>query len=531
MKFSKRKTSSNQEYSISVKTASKIGLFNAITIIISGVVGIGIFFKNNSVFQNNNGNGVGVLISWIISFIIAISTAYSFGEIVTCKTKNVNSGLGGWTERFSNYSFGRYIKILLPLSYYCVYMLVNSFFCGESILNFNSNDSGKFTNPIWMVCLISILLVSFFIVCNLFISKFLQKFASITTIVKFIPLVTICIAGIIIGILNPDFNLFTHPGNIYNAQTKSGEFSFTGILDSIPAILFAFDSFLIIGNIAGEMENPRKNVPVSLVLSLLISGVLYLLVTIGQIVCGCGSAYLVFDLAFKNNLGVQQAFHIIISIFIFIATLGTVNSMIMGGIRSLDSAVEEEVVAWSAKIKKISKGKYLVSGAILFSFILCFYFSILYIPSMIFNTDQIMDGVSNVVVILFFLFYGINALLSFINRYTNKVTEVNKQKLQKTFSMISFVGILFVFCYSAFYKFLTYPIINPNGSFETWGLFHDNTKTLTQLEAAIWFWALMIVMSALPLINDLLIKLFNKKYNMPLIWEKQRNNKNISIKK
>ena len=38
------------------ETAGKIGLFGAISIIIGAVFGVGIFLKNNGVFENNNGN-------------------------------------------------------------------------------------------------------------------------------------------------------------------------------------------------------------------------------------------------------------------------------------------------------------------------------------------------------------------------------------------------------------------------------------------------------------------------------------------
>jgi hypothetical protein len=39
------------------KAIAKIGLFSSITILISAVVGIGIFFKNKSILNNNDGNG------------------------------------------------------------------------------------------------------------------------------------------------------------------------------------------------------------------------------------------------------------------------------------------------------------------------------------------------------------------------------------------------------------------------------------------------------------------------------------------
>jgi hypothetical protein len=48
---------------VSQKTAGKIGLFGAMSVIIGGIIGIGIFFKNNGVFGNNHGNATGILLS------------------------------------------------------------------------------------------------------------------------------------------------------------------------------------------------------------------------------------------------------------------------------------------------------------------------------------------------------------------------------------------------------------------------------------------------------------------------------------
>jgi hypothetical protein len=39
------------------KTTAKIGLFSSVTILISTVIGIGIFFKNRSILANNNNDG------------------------------------------------------------------------------------------------------------------------------------------------------------------------------------------------------------------------------------------------------------------------------------------------------------------------------------------------------------------------------------------------------------------------------------------------------------------------------------------
>jgi Na+(H+)/acetate symporter ActP len=48
---------------VSKQTAGTIGLVTAILYIIGNVVGVGIFFKNNTVFNLNNTNAIGILVS------------------------------------------------------------------------------------------------------------------------------------------------------------------------------------------------------------------------------------------------------------------------------------------------------------------------------------------------------------------------------------------------------------------------------------------------------------------------------------
>ncbi|MCF0227384.1 MAG: amino acid permease, partial [Malacoplasma sp.] len=118
-----------EKVTVKSQTAAKIGLMTAISLIICSVVGVGIFFKNGSVFKNNNGNAIGVLVSWIITSVIALFTAISFAEIVTVKKcAGTNAGLGGWTGAFCGYNFGRAVKIWMPTFYYSLKTVSMSIF-------------------------------------------------------------------------------------------------------------------------------------------------------------------------------------------------------------------------------------------------------------------------------------------------------------------------------------------------------------------------------------------------------------------
>lgn len=72
---------------VSIKKAKQIGFFAAVCMLIGSVVGIGIFFKNNSIFKINEFNEIGVVISWLVAALIAITTAISFAIFGFSKNK------------------------------------------------------------------------------------------------------------------------------------------------------------------------------------------------------------------------------------------------------------------------------------------------------------------------------------------------------------------------------------------------------------------------------------------------------------
>lgn len=518
------------------ETANKIGLFGAIGVIIGAVIGVGIFFKNKSVFANNNGNAWGVLVSWILALIIALATAYSYGEVSRAKTKVANSGLSGWSERYVGYKFSRFLKLDYPLFYYSIYLLALSTFLSEAIFNiFTGDHPGQIQVHFGYVALVAVGITALFLLLNLFTETFTTKMSSYISLVKFLPIAIVIIAGFVCGGLHSEYNLFTHPGNVYNHSDYTGSFSIFGVFNSLPAILFAFDSFLIVGNVSGSVKNPEKNIPLSVILSMCISGGLYLLIVIAQICCGCGSPYdLTACIAGAGTTG-ALAFNIVMSILLFIALFGCVNSVTLATVRSAQAAIDEEVVCCSGWFKKAGNGRKskLFGGVLLTTILQLFWFLIGSIAAIVLQTDQIVDGLSNLAVTFFYMIYGLVPLL---NIAMNKVptSEVPHQKLRKTTAIIGFIGCTFVTLWSMGWTFLGNAIVNPTDA-SSWGLFYDISynggTTLNNVAAAGVFWGTAVLFFAFPFLNDLIIKLTDKNYKQPLLWEKVKTQKKIEVAK
>ncbi|WEK82984.1 MAG: APC family permease [Mycoplasma sp.] len=527
---------------ITMKTenANKIGLFGAISIIVGAIIGVGIFFKNGGVFKNNNGNAWGVLISWIVVFIIAFSTAFSYAEVSKAKTKTEGSGLAGWIERYIGYRTGRFVKLVYPMFYYTIYVVAMFTFAAEAFLNIipqigtggtHMIDGAKV--PFVYVLLIGAGMAAFFIIMNMISDSVGTKMSGVLSLIKFLPITLVVVAGIAAAVVNHGGNdIFINPGQVFPDGGETGDFNFIGILTSLPAIMFAFDSFLIVGSVSNQVKNPTKTVPLSIILSMSLCGILYAFIVISQIISGCGSPYLVFDAWFGAGSVGANVGAIIIAILLFLSLIGVCNSVIIAGTRACQAAINEEIIVGYQWFKKISNGKKssLFGGAILCAIFSFAWFVIGGIPSIVLNTDQVIDGLSNLVVVFFFFIYGVVPMFSL--KWWCKVpeSEVKHTRGQVVPATIGCIGCVFVAIYSMFYTFGADIIMHPNDSFSPWGLFYFNWSGIAGVQAqailipkwgaALVFWGTALLFFVLPFANDWMLKLTNKKYNQKLLWQR-----------
>lgn len=555
------------------QTAGKIGLFSAIMMIFGAVVGIGIFFKNGTVFRLNNYNAVGIILSWVISIIIVLCMALSFAELSSVKMKNRNEGLGGWANQFCGHKFGRFAKIGYTAIFYPVNTFAILFFLGEALLNIFGNfgvegsgagsfDFGKGT--VAYVFIIGAVFFAGFLLLNLWSSKAMSKFGNIAGLIKFAPIAMVIILGIVFGVLYGQNGIW---GNVKYDPAKGIEIAndpvnLMGMISSIPAILFAYEGYLVIGNIGGDMKNPERNVPLAVVLGVAIISALYLAITIGCMTAGTGNIYHLMSLLLQQpepSQAVQvtaQVLTYLVSIFIFLCLVGTINAMAFSGSRAFQALCEDGTLFKGKQLVNVKPNNPLFAGAIYFSILVAFWWLLTIIPSAIGNTDAIADGSSAVMVVALYLIYGITVLGGFINRFTKK-HETRKIKVFPVAAVIAIIASFFVFAYCGFYQFLAKPIADINSGSTIWiygrqcqigwDIWYDcgwgmfvrthayidpsvptsiikDIEFLSYKEVMLWFWGMFAIMMAMPFINDLFIHLWDKKSDQVLIWQNKRNN-------
>ena len=549
------KQHTKEKLSVRPKTAAKIGLITSIFMIMSSVMGVGIFFKNGAVFDNNNGNAYGILISWILTGLIAVFTAISFTEILTVKQKeNFGSGLGGWASELCGYNFGRAVRIWMPTFYYALKLLACTIYTGSSVvyLGYCMNDiprqdwlgSAKdFTTLVIMA--IGMTIVGIFITINYVSEKVGPALTRGLTVMKFVPVVFVMIVGVV-SVVRSDWGLLDNKwynGSDATVPNATGSMDIFGILNSVPGIMFTFDGFLAIGNISNKIDKPEKNVSLSLVFGMIIVIVLNLLVTISFIITGAANPFSIFETSFatgldqnseayKTALTVSKWCALLMTLLIIISAVGAINAYSMIGTAAWKEVIKSGTLRFGNKLKKIKNGDTKLAGALYFGAILLFYYIAFGIPSCCLNTIQIFDGSGATIVLFFFAIYAVALMGGFINRKT-RAHEVRKSKAFPVLAPIAIVGCAFVFLYSLVYTYTIKSFSGPlSDVWKVWGLSFTPISwaqarsaggtNLYVWEAMVVFWATILFFAAFPFINDGVIKATNKEYPHALMWQKNK---------
>ena len=154
---------------------------------------------------------------------------------------------------------------------------------------------------------------------------------------KIVPILIVIVMGILYAVKSPADSLF-NPTN-----PNRGAFSFTGVIMSLPAILFAFDSFIGVGNLSLEMKDPKKNVPLTIIIGMTLVVVVYLTISVTLMFTGSGDATTIF----KEPIISAQAVKVLqplFNVFLFVSIIGVLNAFSPVLIRSLASVIEDDVL-------------------------------------------------------------------------------------------------------------------------------------------------------------------------------------------
>ena len=250
----------------------KLTLHDAVLFGIGAAIGSGILFAAAGGTEYAGG---AVVYSWIVAAILIAIVTIPYAEISAMAPRS------GISARISYYAYGNYggfmggwgllvWTIMIPpieaiaVSTYASYYLPALTYI---------NSAGVIILSIYGI-LLSVGLTIFFAILNLIGVGRFGKFNTALTWLK--------IGAVVIFIIMVPLYIF-HPGNFsLKAPFFISSTDFPGIFIAIPAtgILFSFGGYRQVADMAGEIRNPRKNVPRAVILTLVIQSILYILMAI-----------------------------------------------------------------------------------------------------------------------------------------------------------------------------------------------------------------------------------------------------------
>ena len=223
-----------------------LGAAAALSTVVGMVIGGGVFFKPQAVYEiTGGGPGLG-MIAWVLAGIMTITAGLTAAEVSAAIPKT--GGMMVYIEEIYGKKLGFLTGWMQSVLFFPATIAAISVMFGQQAAILLGNESLIIPMTVGVILLIGVL--------NTFGSKTSGAIQTVSTVCKLIPLVLIIVFGFIKG-----------GGNNPIVQPLVAEgISPTGVIGQLlVAILFAYDGWINVGAIAGEMKNPGKDLPKAIV--------------------------------------------------------------------------------------------------------------------------------------------------------------------------------------------------------------------------------------------------------------------------
>lgn len=301
----------------------RYGLATAVCMVVGTVIGSGLFFKAQNVLVATGGNMLMGIAAWVITGIVMISCSAQFAVMAT-KYEKVN-GVVDYAEAICGKGYAYYLAWFMVNIYYPA---MTSVLAWVSARYFGVLFGWSLVSPQVMTLAGFFLIASFSL--NALSPKLAGKMQISTTAIKLIPIVLMALVGTIVGLFNGTLtNNFSHV--VEEAVGGVGG----GLFAAIVATVFAYEGWICATSINAELKNPKKNLPLALVIGSFVVVVAYVLYFLG--VAGGASTEVLMNegatTAFNNIFGVVGG--TFLNLCIVISCLGTLNGLMVATTRGM----------------------------------------------------------------------------------------------------------------------------------------------------------------------------------------------------
>ena len=299
----------------------KYGFWTATAMVIGIVIGSGVFFKADDVLKAASGSLPTALFAWLIGGAIMVTTASVFAQIAT-RIEKVN-GLVDYLEEAYGQRAGYLVAWFMTFVYYPTLVAVLAWVSA----NYTCSLLGM-KHALWPLS--GIYLVGFFLL-NILSPVLAGKWQVSATVIKLIPLFLVAVVGIICGLVNGQtLSSFMVPAQNIAAGG--------GLAVATLSTAFAYEGWIIATTINAELKDAKKTLPKALFFGAIAVVIIYMLYYLGisgvlaneeVIKAGDNAPVEVISIIFGRLGGT------LLSVFVIISCLGTLNGLIMGSARGM----------------------------------------------------------------------------------------------------------------------------------------------------------------------------------------------------
>ena len=250
---------------MSQKLQKNLGLAAALSTVIGMVIGGGVFFKPQAVYTLTGGApGLG-MIAWVTAGILTITAGLTAAEVSAAIPKT--GGMMVYIEEIYGKKLGALTGWMQCALFFPATIAALAVMFSEQTISLLGLSSGLLIP----LAIATILLIA---ILNTLGSKTSGAIQTVSTIGKLVPLAIIIICGFFMG-----------EGNnpIVTPITAEGISPMAVIGQVLIAILFAYDGWINVGALAGEMKNPGKDLPKAIVGGLAAVMAVYLIINVAYL--------------------------------------------------------------------------------------------------------------------------------------------------------------------------------------------------------------------------------------------------------
>ena len=301
----------------------KYGVWTATAMVVGIVIGSGVFFKADDVLKASGGSLPTSLVAWLIGGAIMVVTAFVFAGIAT-RIEKVN-GVVDYFEEAYGQKAGYLVAWFMTFVYYPTLVAVLAWVSANYSINLLGLENG-----VW---LLSFIYMVMFFLLNIYSPVLAGKWQVSATVIKLIPLALIAVFGLFSGLASGQtFSSFAN-----SARTVS---SGGGLAVATLATAFAYEGWIIATSINAELKDAKNTLPKALVFGTTAIALIYMLYYLGisgvlsndQVIAeGDGAPVKVVSMIFGKMGGT------LLTVFVIISCLGTLNGLIMGSSRGMFS--------------------------------------------------------------------------------------------------------------------------------------------------------------------------------------------------